>query len=155
YGEPELRRKRPRAADPCVASLAERWSQGCHNGLELWRELQAQGYRGSSRTVYRLLASLREAPAFKRGKAEQAPLVPETPLQHFSAQEAVWLFVRAPTDLDDEERATLSTICQASPTAQARLRAHPRGSADAASTRGRRARNLAPAGERQSDPGIA
>jgi transposase len=118
YGEPELRRKRPRAGDPCAAYLTERWGQGCQNGLELWRELQAKGYRGSSRTVYRILASLRETPAFPRGQAERAPLVPETPLQRFSAQEAVWLFVRAPTDLDDEERATLSAICQASSTAQ-------------------------------------
>jgi transposase len=30
----------------------------------------------------------------------------------------VWLFVRGPTDLDDTEQATLSAICQASPTAQ-------------------------------------
>jgi transposase len=119
YGTPELRRKRPRADAPCAAYLTERWHQGCRNGLELWRELQAQGYRGSSRTVYRILASLRESPSPLRGKAERACLVPETPLQHLAAREAVWLFVRAPTDLEAEEQATLSAICQASPTAQA------------------------------------
>ena len=73
YGTPELRRKRPRASDPCVGYITERWSQGCHNGLELWRELKAHGLRGSSRTVYRILASLREHPALKRGKAERVP----------------------------------------------------------------------------------
>ena len=36
------------------------------------------------------------------------------PLQDFSAHDAVWLFVRDPTDLDEKEQATLTTICQAS-----------------------------------------
>jgi transposase len=118
YGKPELRCKQRRGGDLFAAYLTERWNQGCRNGLELWQELQAQGYRASSRTVYRILASLRGSQHPTRSTAEQAGSVPEDPLQQFSAREAVWLFVRASTDLDDTEQATLTTIRQASPTAQ-------------------------------------
>ncbi len=98
--------------------MTERWKQGERNGLQLWRELQAQGYKGSWRTVYRLLAMLRESPAPLRGKAERAQVVPEAPLQDFSAKDTVWLFVRLPSELDETERQDLAVICQASPTAK-------------------------------------
>ncbi len=67
--------------------------------------------------MYRLLATLREHPAPSRGKAERAQALPETPLQDFSAKDAVWLFVRAPSDLKETERQDLAVMCQASPTA--------------------------------------
>jgi transposase len=38
-------------------------------------------------------------------------------LQQFSAQRAVWLFVRARAALNETEREELALICQASPTA--------------------------------------
>jgi transposase len=97
--------------------VTERWNQGERNGLQLWRELQAQGYKGSWRTAYRLLATLREHPAPSRGKAERAQALPEAPLQDFSAKDAVWLFVRAPSDLEETEKQDLALMCQASPTA--------------------------------------
>jgi transposase len=64
-----------------------------------------------------VLASLRENPAPIRGKAERAQAIAEPPLQHFTAREAVWLFVRAPSDLDETEQEDLAAIRQASPTA--------------------------------------
>jgi transposase len=119
YGKPELRHKRHRRGFDLYADyVTERWKQGERNGLQLWRELQAQGYKGSWRTVYRLLALLRESPAPLRGKAERAQVVPEAPLQDFSAKDTVWLFVRPPSDLDEAERQDLAVICQASPTAK-------------------------------------
>jgi transposase len=119
YGKPELRHKRHRRGfDRYVDYVVQRWKQGERNGLQLWRELQAQGYKGSWRTVYRLLAMLRESPAPLRGKAERAQVVPEAPLQDFSAKDAVWLFVRDPADLEETERQDLAVMCQASPTAK-------------------------------------
>jgi len=41
YGKPELRHKRNPGFDPYAAYVRERWEQGHHNGLQLWRELQA------------------------------------------------------------------------------------------------------------------
>ncbi len=117
YGKPELRRKRRRGFDPYAAYVTERWNQGCRNGQELWRELQTQGYKGGSRSVYRFLATLREGPAPSRGKAKRAQAVPESPVEHLTAQEAVWLFVRALSDLSKKEQEELVAIRQASPTA--------------------------------------
>jgi transposase len=117
YGKPELRHKRRRGFDRHAAYVTEHWNQGERNGLQLWRELQTQGYKGSPRTVYRLLAILRECPAPSRGKAERAQAVPDTPLQDFSAKDTIWLFVRDPSDLEETERQVLAVIRQASPTA--------------------------------------
>ena len=41
------RRERVRLIDPYTTYLLERWNQGCHNGVQLERELKAQGYTGS------------------------------------------------------------------------------------------------------------
>jgi len=119
YGKPELRRKRRRGFDPYAAYVTERWEQGCRNGLQLWRELQTQGYKGGSRTVYRFLAQLKEGSASTRGKAKRAQAVPESPVETWTAQKAVWLFIRDPIHLDKKEQKALAAIRQASPTADA------------------------------------
>jgi transposase len=117
YEKPKPRHKRRSGFDPYAGYVAEQWNQGHRNGQELWREIVAQGYRGGSRSVYRFLESLRQTPAPARGKAERSQAVPETSLQHLCAQEAVWLFVRDPADLQEQEQSALTAIRQASPTA--------------------------------------
>jgi transposase len=119
YGKPELRRKRRRGFDPYAAYVTQRWAQGCRNGLQLWRELQTQGYKGGSRTVYRFLTTLREGSAPIRGKAQRSQAVPESPVEQWTAQKAVWLFIRDPIHLDKNEQKALAAIRQASPTADA------------------------------------
>ena len=42
YGSPELRRKRRPGFDPYAAYVRDRFSQGCRNALQLWRELQTR-----------------------------------------------------------------------------------------------------------------
>lgn len=118
YGTPESRSKRRKGFDPYASYVEERWNQGYRNGLQLWREITAQGYKGGSRTVYRFLESLRENPSAIRGKAERSQAVAKSPTQHFCAQEGVWLFVRDPGDLEEKEQEELTTIRQASPTAE-------------------------------------
>ncbi len=117
YGNAELRRKGRNRIDPYIAYVTTRWNQGEHHGLTLFRELQTQGYKGGSRSVYRFLERLRGYPASTKGRAEHAQTLPETPLQQFSSQKAVWLFVRDPSDLEKTEQEELAAICQASPTA--------------------------------------
>jgi transposase len=41
--------------DPYQAYLQKRWQEGCRKGSVLCRELEAQGYHGSERAVYRYL----------------------------------------------------------------------------------------------------
>jgi transposase len=117
YGSPELRRKGRRGFDPYAAYARERFSQGESNGLQLWQELQSLGYKGSARTVYRFLAQLREGSAPPREKAQRSSAVPESLVEQWTAQKAVWWFIRDPSDLKQEEQKALAAIRQASPTA--------------------------------------
>jgi transposase len=113
FPETKRRRKRRSAFDPYAAYVFSRWEQGCTNGLQLWQEIQAQGYQGSAQTVYRYLRSLR-----KKRRIIWKPEVPQAPLQDFSAHDAVWLFARDPDSLDEKEQETLTAICQVSETAR-------------------------------------
>ncbi len=119
YGKPELRHKRSRGFDPYAASVRERWEQGHRNGLQLWRELQAQGYKGSSRAVYRFLAQLKQGSVPTGRKAQRSQAVRESPAEQWTAKQAVWWFIRDLSDLKEKERRALAVIRQASPTADA------------------------------------
>jgi transposase len=112
FPEAKRRRKRPSVFDPYAEYVHARWEQGCTNGLQLWQEIQGQGYQGSAQTIYRFLRGLR-----KKRRVIWKPEVPHAPLQDFSAHEAVWLFARASHSLEEKERETLTAICQASETA--------------------------------------
>ncbi len=117
YGKPELRHKRSRGFDPYAAYVRERFLQGSRNGLQLWRELQAQGYKGGSGSVYRFLARLKQGSALTGGKAQQSSAAPDVSLLQWTAKQAVWWFLRDPSDLKKKEQETLLAIRQASPTA--------------------------------------
>jgi transposase len=49
--------------DPYQAYLLERWNEGCHNAVQLQREMVAQGYPGSITQVRDYVARLRKAQA--------------------------------------------------------------------------------------------
>jgi transposase len=85
--------RRQSKLDPYLPYLRQRWEQGCHNGLQLARELPAQGFRGSASLVGKLLgdwrARLPGPPERVRGKKRQAaPPVK----RRLSARQASWLF---------------------------------------------------------------
>ena len=50
-GRADVFRTRQRSLDAYYLFLEGQWSGGCRNGAELWRRLQAQGFRGSLRAV--------------------------------------------------------------------------------------------------------
>lgn len=109
FPEAARRRKRPSMFDPFAPYVLLKWEQGCTNGLQIYREIKEQGYTGTDREVYRFLVPLR-----RNQRIIQKGTVPHAPLQDFSAKDAVWLFVRDPAKLDEQEQAALKTICQAS-----------------------------------------
>jgi transposase len=117
YASPELRRKRRRGFDPYAAYVRERFSQGSRNGLQLWRELQTQGYKGGSRAVYRFLAQLKQGSATRGGTTQRSQVAPDSPVEQWTAKQAVWWFIRDPSDLKEKEQQALEAIRQASPTA--------------------------------------
>jgi transposase len=93
--------------DPYLPYLTLRWEQGCHNIAQLFRELEARGYRGSYASVHdnivrRLLFGGRKTSADAPPKAPPLP----TPRQ------AAFLFLRRPEKLRIEEQETLSKLRQ-------------------------------------------
>ncbi len=59
-----------RVLRPSMPYLIHRWREGCTDSMQLWREIRAQGYAHSARTVSRFLTQLR--------RASEAGWAPET-----------------------------------------------------------------------------
>jgi transposase len=111
------RRKRSSCFDPYATVAFELWQSGCNNSVQLWQQLQTKGYKGSYRTVHRFVETLPDYSKRLHGTIKRCKEVPENLLQNFKAQEAVWLFVRDPCDLEKKEQEEITAICLASPTA--------------------------------------
>ena len=86
FPEARKRRKRPSPFDPFAPYILSRWEAGERNGLALWREIKAQGYAGSARSVYAHLATLKQAEV--KASANPQRLLKYTP------NAAVWLGCR-------------------------------------------------------------
>jgi len=106
--------RRQSKLDPYLPYLRKRWEAGCHNGLQLARELQAQGFRGSASLVRRLIgdwrAHLPGPPERVRGKKRQAAPPAK---RRLSPRHASWLFVTDQQQLTADQRALIQRICQA------------------------------------------
>lgn len=103
----------PRILQPYEAHLEARWREGCHNALQLWREIQVQGYRGSAKQVHRWAQPRRTEPAKNtphkhRGRA---PTPMEGKRSRFPApRRLAWLLMRDPAALSSAEAAILKGI---------------------------------------------
>jgi transposase len=161
-GIPEAKRRRRKRShfDAYAPYVLHRWQEGCHNGLQLWREIQAQGYRHSARMVYQFLHTLRAGaipvlPLIQTEHEQQAPpsLAPAAPtssLETLSARQAVWLLVRDPSALDQTEQETLRRLRQSSPRVETIYQLVQDAGPHGATPPGRQARCLAQAGHIQS-----
>jgi len=110
---PDRRRRRferrARALDPYEDYLCRRWSEGCHNGMQLWREIRAMGFAYSSSPVSRFVARLRQDPALRpAGRARSALTSTRGP----SAREVALLFLRRPDDRTDDQQAYVEHLLQ-------------------------------------------
>ena len=103
--------RRQSKLDPYLPYLRKRWEEGCHNGRQLARELQAQGFRGSASLVGKLIGGWRArlpGPTERvRGKKRQA--VPPAK-RRLSPRHASWLFVKDQTQLTADQRALIQRI---------------------------------------------
>jgi transposase len=106
FPEAKKRRKKQSSFEPFARSVLARWEAGERNGQTLWEEIKAQGYTGSSRTVYRYLKTLKQGEV----KAEANP----QRIQKYTPNAAVRLLTRDPQSLDELEKEDLAAFCQAS-----------------------------------------
>ena len=123
---PYLGPRKPRRSplDWSTRHLRERWEAGEHNGTVLWEELKAQGYRGSSRSVYRRLAKWRDHPRQYGGSASSES-VPRSPFEDVTPGKVVGWMLARPGTLSPQAEARLDQITQMDDTlAQARELTH-------------------------------
>lgn len=101
----------PTMLDPYEPYLRKRWAEGCHNALGLWREIVAQGFAGTSRTVSRFATYLRqqEQESVPPGVASSE----HTGRRGLTVREAVGLLVRPLDTLTPDQQLTRTSICQA------------------------------------------
>jgi transposase len=76
---------------PYLPYLIRRWREGITDSMRLWRELQAQGYTPSARTVCRFITLLRRAA--EAGQVPEAQTSPYTRLQGPSARAVSFTWV--------------------------------------------------------------
>lgn len=115
---PERARTRYRSQlDPYEAYLQRRWADGCRTGLQLWRELQAQGYQGCSRRVLRWVQLRRtepapQTPSRRRSGTETTTAAPAD--QRPSVPRLAWLLLADHDRLTDTNRDWLARLLAAS-----------------------------------------
>lgn len=100
---------RERLIDPFTPYLKQRWEAGCHNGAQLLREIQAQGFTGTAAMLRYLLKEWRVP--LREQKARQRRWVP-------SAQQATWLLLRSVKKRRPEEHAFVQSLLQRAPAVQ-------------------------------------
>ncbi len=104
--------------------LRERWEAGERNGTVLWEELKTQAYTGSSRSVYRRLATWRDRPR-KLGLPTSPGSVPRSPFEDVTPGKIIGWMVARPETLSPEAQEQLDRLCQMDGTlAQARELTH-------------------------------
>jgi len=114
--ETQPRRRRPSPLDAYASYLRRRWEEGCQNGERLYEELQARGYTGSIRALYRYLnrwqspRKLQEnpSPSKRRTPRRKKTIPPPGPFDDCNAKQAVWLYFRSHDDLSATEREQLT-----------------------------------------------
>ena len=107
---------------PYEPYLRERWQAGEQNSRQLWREIQAQGFRGGCETVRRLTVRWRT----ERGRSGPRPrhqaskptpdCVPAAPATRpLSPRQARWLLLKPEAELKPEQRLYLEQLGRSCP----------------------------------------
>src|SRR5260370_14574935 len=93
--------------DPYLPYLFQRWAQGCHNIAQLFRELEARGYRGSYASVHDNLVRRLQFGG-RKTSTDASSKTPPLP----TPRQAAFLFLRRPEKLRVDEQEMLAQLRQ-------------------------------------------
>jgi transposase len=112
--------KRPTLLDPYKDYLLSRWNEGCHNGVQLWREIQTQGYAGSRSLVARYVARLRRSTGVHVRNHTMPHTCPATDpdWRPPTSRQLIWLCLHRPDELSDTQRNIIAQIGNVHPEVQ-------------------------------------
>jgi transposase len=111
--EPPLSTPRPLRGsilDRYEDDILKRWSQGCRNAAQIYREISALGYQGGNTNVRAYVRHLRQSTAdgsSPRSRKQRAQTVSPRALR--------WLLTRDRKDLKKDEQAQLDRLLALSP----------------------------------------
>jgi transposase len=115
-GTPPMPRSPQRSGQvlrPYLPYLIRRWREGISDSRRLWREIQAQGYAHSARTVCRFITRLRRAA--EAGQAPEAQTSPYTRPQGPSARAVSFALVCPAAKRSLEAQAYIDQLCLLDP----------------------------------------
>ncbi len=113
---PERAPRTPRHGDlldPYKPYLRRRWSEGCRNGLQLFREIQERGYASSRANVARFVTHLRRAEPALPPPAPIRPRPPQAAVPRMrppTPRALTALVLRCPNDLTATQRRVLERV---------------------------------------------
>jgi transposase len=117
--------------DPYVPYLQQRWDAGCHNTQQLWRELQSQGFPGSSRSVWQWTALRRTPCPVQLGRPPARPVAVftpptphHTPVSLPASRRLVWFLLLPSSELDAQQQHLRAQLRQLPQIQQAFTLAH-------------------------------
>jgi transposase len=115
FPEMSQRRRRPSILDRYEPHLEKRWAEGCHNGGQLYKEIQELGYEGSRSLLGRRIARMRKQDSSSpRTRKPSQKSKPKT-CRPWSARYAVWLLIADPEELSASKKAALERMLAVSP----------------------------------------
>jgi hypothetical protein len=102
---------------PYFQYLEDRWKAGCHNRLQLWREICELGFDGNHRLVYIWAEQRRfiKTPKTKMPKKPREKKIISKKIYPWAASRAVWLLLKDEGDLKPEEKLALERMKQVQP----------------------------------------
>jgi transposase len=100
---------RSQTTEPFAEYLKKRLREGCRNGALLYREIKAQGYKGGSATVRRLLRSWKQQLPVRYQRLEGLP-----DFNSPAPRQAVWWMIK-PEELESNQKEYIRELQNLSP----------------------------------------
>ena len=104
--------------DRFLPFLHRRWAEGCHNAMQLWREIKAQGYSGTKRMVSRYVGRLRERLTALPHAINSSLGGSPTPFATPSTKRTAWWLLQPLENLTPEQQAFIEQFSRLCPEAQ-------------------------------------
>jgi transposase len=111
FPERPPRRRPPSILDPYKAYLLERWQAGYRSALELYHEIQAQGFPGKYSVVAASISRLRPPQGrITRRRKSGSPVTTVEVDKPLTPSRATWLVMRREDKLNDGEKSQLARL---------------------------------------------
>jgi len=118
FPERKPRRRPPSPFAPFAAYVTSRWADGCHNGMQLWREVCEQGYAGPRYRIWEVVQRLRQGLTAVAELEDEQTETLSRPLRPVSPRQVAGIFLRRPTDRTAEEQRVLGQVVERCPDAR-------------------------------------